>query len=353
MNRTRQIAPGLLLCAAVAAAGTQVATLGIGASLGAAVMAMVIGIAIGHALPGGALRDQLDIGTTWVVRVLLPLGIVLLGSQVELRELAALGPSAVGLALLVVALSASVFVGLARVGYLPTRMAALLAVGSAICGGSAIAAASPVLGARRDETAASVSAVVLVGTVGTLLLPVIAAALDLSDRAFGMWAGLTLQQTPQVVAAALARGPEAGEIATAVKLIRICLLIPAVFALAYVWRSPAEPASGSTGAGRRALRLIPPFLWGFLALSAASSLSLLPAIAVQFDSGSALFGGYAGRVDIGDLASSAAGLCLVAAMAAIGLQTRLEDLRESGPRALVAALLAAVVITGSIGALVA
>jgi uncharacterized integral membrane protein (TIGR00698 family) len=340
----RALLPGLAACGAVTLLGVAAAHSGFGPHLGSAVLAMLLGIGVANTFRSSS-TARLEPGTTWIVKTFLPLGIVLLGARVELRELAALSLNAVALALLVLALSASVFVVLTRTGYLSPRLAALLAVGSAICGGSAIAAASPVLGAKREETAASVSAVVIVGTVGTLVLPVLGATFGMSDRAFGLWTGLSLQQTPQVIAAAMALGPGAGEVATAVKLVRIALLVPAVFVLAYVWRGEERAEAPCAGG------LVPPFLWGFLLLSCISTLSLLPSFSWSFDAGSWL-GAYSGGADLHELASSGSTLCLVAAMAAIGLQTRLSSLRETGPRALVGALIASLVITTTIGMLV-
>ena len=333
--------PGVALCGAVALTAAWLDAQALGATLGAAVLAMLLGIALAQAVPG----ERFEAGCDLVVRVLLPLGIVLLGARVRLEDLAALGLWGLGMALGVIALSASVFLVLARWGVLAPRLAILLALGNGICGGSAIAAAAPVLGARRDEIAASLAAVVIAGTIGTLALPLLGSGLGLSPEAFGLWAGLSLQQTPQVVAAGLAHGPEAGAVATSAKLVRIALLTPVIFGLGVAMRRKRGAAAGS----RRGS--LPGFLWGFLLLSAFSTLSLLPQVGITFEPGSWL-GDWRVELSLRDLAARGSQLCMVVAMAAIGLQTRRETLARVGPGVIAAALIGAVAVSAFVGLIV-
>ena len=337
LSRLADLWPGALLCGVLAVLGAALATTALGDLFGAAVLAMALGILGANLIPA----SLIDAGATWVVRVVLPLGIVLLGARVRIDELIELGLRGALLGAGVIVLSGLLFFGLARAGRVPHRLAALLAFGNGICGGSAIAAAAPVLGARREEVAISVSAVALAGTVGTFALPVIGQWLDLPARDFGIWAGLSLQQTPQVVAAGMALGPEAGQVATTIKLVRIALLVPAIFLLGTFWHA------GSEGSTRRE-RLIPSFLWGFLFLSAASTLHLLPDLTLRFDPQS-WFSGWQMQLDLRQGATLASQACMGASLAAIGLQTRWASLKQVGATALAAALAASVVITSVMG----
>lgn len=342
LQAIRPVLPGAALCAAIALVASWLAVQQSAVALGAAVVAMCLGIGLAQLLPAG----RIEAGCDFVVRVLLPLGIVLLGARVRLEELAELGFWGLGMGLGVICLSGSVFFALARWGGLAPRLAVLLALGNGICGGSAIAAAAPVLGARRDEIAASVAGVVVAGTLGTLALPLLGGWLDLSPREFGLWAGLALQQTPQVVAAGLAHGPEAGAIATSAKLVRIALLAPVIFGLGFALR---RDRSGATGNCLR--RGMPGFLWGFLLLSAASTLSLLPQINVHFEPASWL-GSWQAQLSLREAAAGGSQVCMVLAMAAIGLQTRRETLARVGSGVLGAALVGAVVIATFVGLVV-
>jgi len=329
------------LCVAVALAASWLEAQAVGVVLGGAVMAMLLGIALAQMVPG----ERFEAGCDFVVRVLLPLGIVLLGARVRLEDLAGLGVWGLVMGVGVIALSCSVFLVLARWGVLAPRLAILLALGNGICGGSAIAAAAPVLGARRDEIAASIAAVVIAGTVGTLALPLLGSGLGLSPEAFGLWAGLSLQQTPQVVAAGLAHGPEAGAVATSAKLVRIALLTPVIFGLGVAMRR-------KRGAAACSLRCsLPGFLWGFLLLSAFSTLSLLPQVGIAFEPGSWL-GDWRAELSLRDLAARGSQVCMVLAMAAIGLQTRRETLARVGPGVVVAALIGAVTVSTFVGLVV-
>lgn len=330
------------MCAAVALFAAWLETQPAGDLFGGAVMAMLFGIALAQFLPGG----RLEAGCDFVVRVLLPLGIVLLGARVRFEDLAGLGVWGLAMGVGVITLSCSLFFALARWGRLAPRLAILLALGNGICGGSAIAAAAPVLGARRDEIAASVAAVVIAGTIGTLALPLIGTWLDLSPRVFGLWAGLSLQQTPQVVAAGLAHGPEAGAIATSAKLVRIALLAPVIFGLGIAMR---RNRTGTPGSCLR--RSVPGFLWGFLLLSAVSTLSLLPQIGIAFDPASWM-GEWQAEVSLRELATAGSQTCMMLAMAAIGLQTRRETLARVGLGALVAALVGAATVATFVGLVV-
>src|SRR6185436_6292687 len=119
---------------------------------------------------------------------------------------------------------------------LPSKLGLLLGVGTAICGGTAIVATAPVIEAEEKDVVFSVATVTLLGLIAMFTLPVVGHLLDLSSKQFGVWAGLAIHQTPQVVAAGyaysppkLAYSPEAGDTATIVKLARVCLLAPVVF----------------------------------------------------------------------------------------------------------------------------
>ena len=334
------IFPGALLCGVIAAIGAALGATALGGLFGGAVLAMALGIAGAALIPASAT----DAGATWVVRVMLPLGKVLLGAGVRVDELIDLGVRGAAMGVGVIALSGLLFLALAYSGRVPGRLAALLAFGNGICGGSAIAAAAPVLGAKREEVAISVAAVALAGTVGTFALPLIGQWLELSPRDFGLWAGLALQQTPQVVAAGMALGPEAGEVATTIKLVRIALLGPAIFLLGTFWRA------GRDGS-KRTTRLIPSFLWGFLFLSVASTLHLLPDLTLRFDPHSWLADSQM-RVDLREVATLGSQACMGAALAAIGLQTRWDSFKQVGASAIGAALIARLIIASVMGWLV-
>jgi uncharacterized membrane protein YadS len=181
-----------------------------------------------------------------------------------------------------------------------------------------VVALAPAIDADEEDVAISVATVALLGLVGMLALPVIGALIDMGPIAFGTWSGLVIQQTPQVIAAGFAHGPASGEVATVVKLVRVSLLAPVVLLAGLTYRLRV---TRSRAGGRLRLRGL-------------------------VGSGSAL-GAVDTTLHTQSLAIGASKLCLVLSMAAVGLETRWETLRRTGPAAFGAAALGAIVVTGA------
>src|SRR5205085_2558993 len=172
--------------------------------------------------------------------------------------------------------------GLTRLLRLPAKLGVLLGVGTAICGGTAIVATAPVIEAEEKDVVFSVATVTLLGLIAMFLLPIAGHFLQLNSRAFGVWAGLAIHQTPQVVAAGFAYSPEAGQMATIVKLARVCLLAPVVFLIGIIY---ARKKLKHTGIEQRKkvnyLHLFPMFILGFVGLALLKTMGLLPDLTVH------------------------------------------------------------------------
>jgi uncharacterized integral membrane protein (TIGR00698 family) len=214
---------------------------------------------------------------------------------------------------------------LCRLAAVDSRLAILLAVGAAVCGNTAIVATAPVISARSRDVAYAVATVTLFGTVAVFVYPLIGHTAHLGDAVFGLWAGIAINDTSQVVAASAAYSPGAFEVATVVKLIRNALMAPLLVAIAWLW-GRRTGSRGDTATGLR--RAVPVFVIGFLALSALRS---------------------AGAIDTGLAANlEVAGRALIlVALSAIGLNLRVAELRLIGPKPLTIGLAAALVIGGS------
>ena len=283
-------------------------------------VAILIGLLVGR-LPFA--RDPtLRPGLRFAGERLLRLGIVLLGAKLSVQQIAGIGlPAAVIIAVTMAAALAIVLL-LSRLAAVDGRLAVLLAVGAAVCGNSAVVATSPVISARPRDTAYAVATVTLFGTIAVFAYPLIGHAAHLGDAAFGLWSGIAINDTSQVVAASSAYSPGAFEVATVVKLIRNALMAPLLLAIAWAWlRRTGEV--GDTSAGIR--RAVPLFVLGFLALSALRGVGVIDA-------------GFATTLE-----SIAQSLILVA-LAAVGLNVRVEELRSVGPKPLLIGLGAAVAI---------
>jgi len=230
--------------------------------------------------PWGALLAGIAVtlllGNPWVARTrkltptLLAASVVGLGAAMDLRTVAVVGLQGFGYTL--VGIAGTLVAGAALGRLLAVRQATgiLVAVGTAICGGSAIAAAAPAIGADDDETSAALGIVFLLNATALLLFPPIGHRLGLSEHAFGLWAALAIHDTSSVVGAAATYGPEALTIATTTKLARALWIVPVTLALG-AWAARRKDAPRGPVRAKR-----PWFILGFLATAAA--VSFLPAL---------------------------------------------------------------------------
>jgi uncharacterized integral membrane protein (TIGR00698 family) len=290
-------------------------------------------------------------GIKFSVKKLLPFGIVLLGARLNFKDLVQVGLEGLVLSVLETAVALALLLGLTRVLKLPQKLGILLGVGTAICGGTAIVATAPVIEAEEKDVVFSVATVTLLGLIGMFLLPILGQLLNLSQKEFGVWAGLAIHQTPQVVAAGFAYGSEAGSTATIVKLARVCLLAPVVFLIGLGY-ARQKAGSGTPGTGKRLnyLHLIPTFVVGFLAMALLKTLGLLPEL--TFHVTPVLFRASDHHFSLAELAEQVSKICITISMAAVGLETRFASMKQTGLRPFVASLAAVIVVAGLILALI-
>jgi uncharacterized integral membrane protein (TIGR00698 family) len=310
--------PGLLFAAGVAAAGGLLAQFAEAAGIAVSplVAALLLGLLLAQfgTWPGAA-RPGLD----FACRPLLRFAIVLLGLRIGLPQIGALGLQGAGAV-------AAIVGGTLAAGYLVSRrlglsrdQAWLLAAGHAICGAAAIAAADSVLKAKEREVTQSLTMVTLFGTAAMLLCPLVGQALTLPAATYGFWAGGSVHEVAQAVAAGFALGDEHGEAASLVKMVRVAFLLPLGFLLAGVAARRGERGS------RRLI--VPWFVVGFAAVAIVDAFGLVPA----------------------PLANALRRLCTVAmtvAMAALGLKSSLRDLLTGGWRPIAAAAATTAVVSG-------
>jgi uncharacterized integral membrane protein (TIGR00698 family) len=265
------------------------------------VLAIVLGIAVSlvHRPPARA-----AVGLAFSSTVLLQVAIVLLGSTLSLGQVLRVGARSlpVMLGTLAAALVGSVVIG--RALSVSPRLRTLVGVGTGICGASAIAAVSRIVGATEEEVAYAISTVFAFNIVAVLVFPPLGRLLHLSQHGFGLWAGTAINDTSSVVAAAYAYGHSAGAQAVVVKLTRTTLIVPIALGLS-VARARGRPG-----------RLVPPFLLLFVLASVLDTAGLV--------------GSDARRV----LADVALGFITVA-LAGVGLAADVTQMRRTGPRPLV------------------
>lgn len=197
---------------------------------------------------------------------LLTWSIVLLGAGVDVRT--ALGVGARGAVATVVTISATLALG----RWLGQRLgvsrdgALLVSVGTAICGGSAIAAMAPSIDAKEEDVSLSLASIFLLNAVALLLFPLIGRRLQMPEETFGMWCALAIQDTSSVVGAAAQLGPTALAIATSAKLARALWIVPLSMGVAFTRR---RSQAARTASAPRAPVKRPWFIAGFLLASTA------------------------------------------------------------------------------------
>src|SRR5207248_3981590 len=132
--------------------------------------------------------------------------------------------------------------------------------------------------AADEDVTLSVGTVNVMGLVLMFLLPLAGGALKMGDEAFGVWAGSTIHAVPQVVAAAFAYSQKAGTLATLVKLVRVTLLAPFMVLLMVINARQRRDGGEKQAVTVHYSRLVPPFVWGFMAVALLNTASLLPTL---------------------------------------------------------------------------
>ncbi|MDE2082961.1 MAG: putative sulfate exporter family transporter [Burkholderiales bacterium] len=297
--------PGLLLTLAVAAVAQ-----GLGAEatlIGGPVFGIVLGLAVGHLRrPGARLLPGIRFAATQVLQW----SIVALGFGLSLGQVARTGLQSLSVTLVTLSVAFTAAWLLGRWLGVAGKLTVLIGVGTAICGGSAIAAVTPILRPDDHDTAFAISTIFLFNLVAVLVFPLLGHLMHLSDLGFGLWAGTAINDTSSVVAAGYSYGKAAGDFATIVKLTRATLIVPVCLALALVV-AVREKHRGRPDFSLR--RIFPWFIVWFLLASALRTAGWIPAAVLPAVHG-------------------LAGFLIVTALTAIGLSADLSRMAAAGAR---------------------
>ncbi len=310
------VLPGLMVCAVIAAVATVLGRLV--PVIGAPVLGIVLGVAVGVVQRKWSLDGPLRPGIAFTSRVVLQTSIVLLGTGLSLTQVVRTGFSSLPVLLGTLSLALLVAWGAGRLLGVEGTLRTLIGVGTGICGASAIAATTAVIGAAEAEVSYALSTIFAFNVIAVLTYPTLGHALGLSQHAFGLWAGTAINDTSSVIAAAYTYGLAAGNYGVVVKLTRTLMIIPISIALAVRSRRRDEAASGGPARARRRLRLshlVPWFLVGFLLTAGLNTVGVVPHIAHA------------------PLATLSVFL-ITMALSGIGLSTRPLQLRAAGLRPL-------------------
>ena len=316
-SQIARYAPGLALCAVASAASIALS------SLVPAMSPLLISIILGALLVNSLqLPERVAPGTGFAAKTLLRAGIALLGFQLLLADIVDLGW------VVILTVVAVVVIGIASTWYLGGLMGVgraqrlLIACGFSICGAAAVAAAEDVADADEEETVTAIALVVVFGTLMIPVIPLLASAIGLSPTEAGVWAGASIHEVAQVVAAGGAIGGTALGVAVIVKLARVLLLAPVIVGIGI-----AQRRRGTTAPGEKRPPLVPAFIIAFVACVALRSSGIVP----EF---------------VTDSAQQVETVFLTAAMFALGTGVKLSSLREVGPKPVALAGVATVIVAG-------
>jgi uncharacterized integral membrane protein (TIGR00698 family) len=298
--------PGLVIAALIATLAVALAPFA--PILGAPVIAILLGVAARTCVE---IPPPLQPGIAFASRIVLQFAIVVSGFGISLADVASSGIGTLPITLVTVAIALGLAPVAGRLLGVRGNVRELVGIGTAICGASAIAAASSVIEPSEAETALAIATIFLYNIVAVLAFPALGHLMGLTQQQFGTWAGTAINDTSSVVAAGFSYGHEAGTQATIVKLTRAMLILPIVGALAIV----RTRAKGATDKPIPWPSIVPWFIVLFLVAALVETLGFVPA---------------AWHAAIASLSTFA--LCV--ALAAIGLQTALRNLVRTGPQPL-------------------
>ena len=300
---------GVAICFAVAGVSVFLEELIPGGLLGASIIALFMGTIINSFFHPAWLKPALKFTSKRILKA----AIVLLGASLSVSTIMSVGKMTFFVMLFTFAMCFGGGYFVRKLFGLNWKLSNLISAGTGICGGSAVAAIAPVIDADDKDIAFAMSSTFLFDMVMIALYPLMGKALGMSDMAYGIWAGTSVNDTASVVASGYAFSEAAGDFATMVKLTRTIAIIPTVLVFAYIGTRMKQKELKATSKGQKVdlMKIIPWFIGGFLLLAVVNSVGLIPAA-------------------VSGVIKSTSKFLMVTALAAIGLNTSIADFKKAG-----------------------
>lgn len=283
--------------------------------IGGPVLGILFGIIIGSFMTNPKVIKDLNPGIKFTSKKILQFAIVLLGFGLNLSEIIVVGKSSLIIIISTISSALIISFALAKLLNINSNIATLVGVGSSICGGSAIAATAPVIDAKDEDVATSISVIFLFNIIAAIIFPTIGMKLNMTHTGFGMWAGTAINDTSSVVAASgtwsnIFHNDTALNYATIVKLTRTLAIIPITITLGLI-------KSKNSGDKRiNIFKTFPKFILFFLLASIITTIIPIPK-------------------DFLTLMKFLSKFFIIMAMSAIGLNTNLKKLINEGGKAII------------------
>ncbi|MDE7137989.1 MAG: putative sulfate exporter family transporter, partial [Ruminococcus sp.] len=349
MNRIRKNSLGIILCIAISALSSFLATLNIGSFsleiIGAPVFAILTGMIISLAIPSLSGKETLKDGIKFTSKKILQWAVIILGFSLNLSTILKVGGKSLPVIISTISISLITTFVLMKVLKINKKTACLIGVGSSICGGSAIAATAPVIDADDEDVAQAISVIFLFNVLAALIFPQFGHAIGLGSEGFAIFAGTAVNDTSSVTAAAsTAEGIYGADgilsSAVTVKLTRTLAIIPITLALA-VYRTYQAKKSGNQAGNFSIKKIFPFFILFFIGASVITTVvGLIPenTFTVFYNEHFVSFAKWLAKFFI------------AMAMCAIGLNTNIVKLIKNGKKPILLGLCCWIAITAvSIG----
>ncbi|MBR3761400.1 MAG: putative sulfate exporter family transporter [Lachnospiraceae bacterium] len=300
---------GIAICFAVAGLSVFVEKLIPGELLGASIIALFMGTIINSFFHPSWMKPALKFTSKKVLKG----AIILLGASLSVNTILSVGKMTFFVMIFTFAMCFGGGYFIRKLFGLNWKLSNLISAGTGICGGSAVAAIAPVIDADDKDIAFAMSSTFLFDMVMIALYPIMGKALGMSDIAYGIWAGTSVNDTASVVASGYAFSEAAGDFATMVKLTRTIAIIPTVLVFAYIGTriKQKEMQAANNGQKVNLMKVIPWFIGGFLLLAILNSAHCIP-------------------VAVSGIMKSTSKFLMVSALAAIGLGTSITDFKKAG-----------------------
>jgi uncharacterized integral membrane protein (TIGR00698 family) len=289
--------------------------------IGSTVTAILIGILIRNFI---GLPVAFNPGVQYSLVSMLKFAIILLGTSLNLWQVFTIGSQSILVILAVVIFGILLTIYVGRWIELSGNLPALIGVGTAICGATAIATVSPIMKAKEEETAFAITTIFIFNVIAVIIYPILGSMLGMSSEEFGMWAGTAIHDTSSVVAAGFAFNNEAAGIATIVKLTRTLFLVPIAIIIG-IYTSVKSKKERYQDSKVQVSKIFPWFLLGFLGMSVLNTLGAISELIVQ-------------------QITFISKIMILMAMASVGLGADFKKIRKMGLRPVYLGLIASIIV---------
>ncbi len=243
--------------------------------VGSAVLAILFGIIWSNTI---GVNEKDRAGLKFVGKKFLQYSVILMGFGMSFSAVTKTGAESLWITLVTITVSFATALLVGKWLGLSGNLRILVGFGTAICGGSAIAAAAPIVEADENEIAISISTIFLFNIVAVFLFPFLGNWMGMSDAMFGLWAGTAINDTSSVVAAGYSFSNEAGDIATIVKLTRALMIVPGCLIMAAIRMYQNKRSEKKVSFAK----IFPWFILWFLLASVSSTIGIFPAAWIPF-----------------------------------------------------------------------